>query len=189
MIKKLQESIQIITTLIKNCPLQPTIILDSTIIQLNINQLKVHNIKALILDLDNTIMVPDTGFLLTEIVDWLNLMKENNIEIIILSNNLKKKYLQKVSVILDQYNLEIIGGAAKPYRENILISIAKLQNQNIDIAPENIAIVGDRILTDILGGVHMNIPSILVKPLIGNKEVWYKRWGRQFEYLFVNSKL
>ena len=45
---------------------------------------------------------------------------------------------------------------------------------------ENIAIVGDQIFTDIIGGKRCNMYTILVEP-INKKDFWYTAWKRPIE--------
>ena len=45
---------------------------------------------------------------------------------------------------------------------------------------ENIAIVGDQIFTDIIGGHRCNMYTILVDP-INEKDFWYTMWKRPIE--------
>ena len=45
---------------------------------------------------------------------------------------------------------------------------------------ENIAIVGDQIFTDIMGGNRCNMFTILVEP-INEKDFWYTIWKRPIE--------
>lgn len=45
---------------------------------------------------------------------------------------------------------------------------------------ENIAIVGDQIFTDIIGGNRCNMFTILVEP-INKKDFWYTAWKRPIE--------
>ena len=47
--------------------------------------------------------------------------------------------------------------------------------------PQNIAVVGDQIFTDILGGNRSKMFTILVDPIDEKKDYWYTAWKRPIE--------
>ena len=47
--------------------------------------------------------------------------------------------------------------------------------------PENIAVIGDQIFTDILGGNRCKMFTILVDPIDKKKDYWYTAWKRPIE--------
>ena len=51
---------------------------------------------------------------------------------------------------------------------------------------ENIAIIGDQIFTDIIGGNRCNMFTILVEPL-DKKDFWYTAWKRPLENKIKNK--
>ena len=50
-----------------------------------------------------------------------------------------------------------------------------------NIKPENIAVVGDQIFTDVLGGNRCKMFTILVEPKDKKKDYWYTAWKRPIE--------
>ena len=46
---------------------------------------------------------------------------------------------------------------------------------------ENIAVVGDQIFTDIIGGNRSKMFTILVEPRDKEKDYWYTAWKRPIE--------
>jgi len=90
--------------------LKPTLIYNGDVTKVSINELKKLNIEGLILDLDNTIMAPESARLELPVKYWLDAMKLN-FTIVILSNNKKAFYLEAVRQVLD---LPVIGFAKKP---------------------------------------------------------------------------
>ena len=54
-------------------------------------------------------------------------------------------------------------------------------NLNIDF--KNIAVVGDQIFTDVIGGNRCNMFTILVDP-VDKKDLWYTAWKRPLENKF-----
>jgi len=75
----------------------------------------------------------------------------------LISNKPSKKRIAKIA---KELNLRYKYNASKP-RKKVTLSAIK----EIGIKPENIAIIGDRIFTDIIVGNRCNIKTILVKRL------------------------
>lgn len=90
---------------------KPTWMVES-IYQITPEQLKNAGIKAVLTDLDNTLIAWNNPEATEETIGWIKLMKENDIEVIILSNNTRKR-VGKVAGILD---LEFVPNALKPFQ-------------------------------------------------------------------------
>ena len=75
----------------------------------------------------------------------------------LISNNPSKKRIAKIA---KELNLRYKHNASKP-RKKVTLSAIK----EIDREPKNIAIIGDRIFTDIIVGNRCDIKTILVKRL------------------------
>ena len=54
----------------------------------------------------------------------------------------------------------------------------KYVQKETNINPENIAVVGDQIFTDVLGGNRSKMFTILVEPIDSKKDYWYTAWKR-----------
>lgn len=138
---------------------------------INIDFLNKNNIKALILDIDNT-LIDYYKNLEESIIQWAKKMKENGIILYILSNTNKEEKVKTVSKALD---IPYEFFAKKPSKKGFI----KIQNK-INIKPENIGVVGDQIFTDIVGGNRCNMFTILVDP-VDKKDYWYTAWKRPLE--------
>ncbi|MBO6243046.1 MAG: HAD hydrolase-like protein, partial [Clostridia bacterium] len=53
---------------------------------------------------------------------------------------------------------------------------------------ENIAVVGDQIFTDVIGGNRCKMYTILIKP-IDEKDFWYTAWKRPLENKIIDRYL
>lgn len=133
--------------------------------------LKENNIKALILDVDNT-LIDYYNNLSEETIYWAKKMKSNNIKLYILSNTNKKEKVENVSKKLD---IPYKHFAKKPLKTGFLKVQKELQEE-----PENIAVVGDQLFTDIIGGNRCKMFTILVEP-INTKDIWITMWKRPIE--------
>ena len=138
---------------------------------ITIDFLKQHNLKALILDVDNTLI--DYYKNLAEVKkQWAKELQDSGIILYILSNTNKEEKVKKVSEIL---NIPYEFFAKKPSKKGFL----KIQKK-ININPENIGVVGDQIFTDVIGGNRCNMFTILVDP-VDKKDYWYTAWKRPLE--------
>ena len=138
---------------------------------ITIEFLKKNQIKALLLDVDNT-LVDSTKKMTESVATWAKNLKGQGFKLCILSNTNDKEKLEKISQKLDiKYNYF----AMKPLK----IGFKKCQKE-LSEKSENIAIVGDQIFTDIIGGNRCNMYTILVDP-INSKDFWYTAWKRPIE--------
>ncbi|MDN6385682.1 MAG: HAD hydrolase family protein, partial [Alkalibacterium sp.] len=78
---------------------KPTWMVES-IYQITPEQLKSKNIKAVLTDLDNTLIAWNNPEATEETIEWIKTMKQNDIKVVILSNNSRKR-VKKVATILD----------------------------------------------------------------------------------------
>ena len=130
-----------------------------------------NKIKALILDVDNT-LIDYYKNLSDDVIEWAHSLQGQGIKMYILSNTNKKDKVEKVANSLEiPYKLF----ARKPSKGGFM----KIQKE-IKIEPENIGVVGDQIFTDVIGGNRCNMFTILVDP-VTPKDYWYTAWKRPIE--------
>lgn len=141
--------------------------------------LKQHGIKGFVFDLDNTIMAPKSGLLEPRIGAWLDTLRLEGFQLIVLSNNRHLNYVRQAEEVLQ---IPCIGQACKPRRGTFRLALQKMQLQ-----PEEVAMVGDRPLTDIWVGNRMGAFTILVDPLIKHQETRLVKFLRRLEHCFVQS--
>ena len=157
---------------------KPSLIIDD-ITRIDLAALKASGIRGFIFDLDNTIMAPHTGTLEDRIGTWLAILEAEGFKCIVLSNNKKADYCQLAEKVL---NIPVISHAAKPRRAKFREAL-----QMIGLLATEVAMVGDRPLTDIWVGQRMGAYTILVDPLIKHSEKVYVKVLRRMERLFVNE--
>lgn len=157
--------------------LKPTYIVEH-VTDINLEDLKEEGIKGLIFDLDNTLMAPRTGYLTEDIETWLKDLR-NEFKIAIVSNNPYQQYMEKAAEII---GCPAYGKANKPGRAVALKAI-----RGLDLLPSQVAIVGDRPLTDIWVGQRLKLITILVDPLIKHEEAAIIKFLRKMEKLFVGK--
>lgn len=145
--------------------------------EVDIKILKDNNIKALLLDVDNTLIDLDRN-ILDGAVEWCNNLKKEGIKFCILSNSNKKDKVEKVAKFLD---IPYIFFGTKPLKRGF----KKAKNLlNIDF--KNMAIIGDQIFTDVIGGNRCNMFTILVEP-ISTRELFITSVKRGLENLIIKN--
>ena len=137
-----------------------------------------NKIKLLILDVDNT-LIDYYKELSENVINWAKEMKGQGIKLYILSNTNNK---EKVKEVAKKLNIQYKYFAMKPLKKGF-----KHIQKETNIKPENIAVVGDQIFTDILGGNRSKMFTILVDPINDKKDYWYTAWKRPIENKIKNK--
>jgi HAD superfamily phosphatase (TIGR01668 family) len=154
---------------------KPTWMIDA-IYHLTPEQLKKQRIKAVLADLDNTLIAWNNPDGTQELIQWIETMKDAGIPVIILSNNSASR-VERVATILD---LEYVPRAIKP----TLIGFKKAEVK-LNFPKEDILMVGDQIMTDIWGANLAGIRTVLVKPII-DSDAWNTKLNRYMELHIMN---
>lgn len=144
--------------------------------KITIDFLKKNKIKALILDVDNT-LIDYYKNISIQVKQWVRNLKEEGIKLYILSNTNHKEKVEKVANTLEiPYEMF----AKKPFKSGFL----RVQNE-LKEKCENIGVVGDQIFTDVIGGNKCKMFTILVDP-VTPKDYWYTAWKRPIENIIKN---
>ena len=149
------------------------------ITDITLDYLNQNNIKALILDVDNTLIDIDRK-MVEGLVEWHKEISKGGVKTIILSNSNR---IDKIEKVANALNVEYLYLGLKPLKRGFKKAIAKL-----NLAPENIAAVGDQIFTDVIGANRCGLYPILVKP-VSTRDLWLTKWKRPIERKIVNHYL
>ncbi len=158
--------------------LKPTYLIDGDVTDIDLNQLQSDNIRGLIFDLDSTLLAPRSGQLTDAVQTWLDRARAM-FKVAIVSNNKKDPYIDHARYLFD---MPTIGRAAKPRRRAFLQATEILQLQ-----PSEVAVIGDRPLTDVLGGQRAGMKTILVRPLKTMNEPRWITFFRNLERCIIKS--
>ena len=141
------------------------------ITDITVELLNKYNIKALLLDVDNT-MSTHHGTILTDgLMDWIAKMQKNGIKLMVLSNS--KRF--RVEPFAARIGLPFISLGCKPLPSGYLRGVKALGEKR-----KNVAIVGDQIFTDVLGGNVVGMRTILLTP-IKLEDGWSFKLRRKLE--------
>lgn len=141
-----------------------------SIYDINYKKLLNMNIKCIAFDLDNTVASYKEDVPSVEVKELFNLLSDDFK--IILFSNASKKRLTPFKEIL---NVDSSYSTRKPLKKKYL-KIMRIYR----LKPEEIAFVGDQLITDIYGANKVGGISILVNP-IGTYEPINTKFNRFFE--------
>ena len=145
-----------------------------TFFDIDFNKLYLKGYRVILTDLDNTLISYDE-FVLTEvIINKLDSIRKIGFEVFIISNN----HPPRIEKFLEGTNYKGIGNARKPLKYGIKRA---LQLSNREYFIDEIAIIGDQLMTDIYGANRYEVYSILVNPLKRKTEKWYTKINRKIE--------
>lgn len=136
--------------------LKPDIVVPGTVLQLSSATLRHRGIRGIIFDVDDTLVPlrrPDPA---PEVIDWLQQIAPE-FQIWLVSNNISST---RIAQIAAAFNLPHIHRAGKPSRRALRRAI-----QQMELPLDQVALVGDRVLTDVLAGNRLGLLTILVAPL------------------------
>lgn len=148
------------------------------IYEINLEELKTKGIKALLFDLDSTLMASKTGFYDEKTIEWLNKVRKDFF-VAVVSNNYDPKYIEKVKQVSD---FPLVFEAKKPDTA----ATEKLMKCH-NLTAECTAFVGDRPLTDILCGKRIGCTTILVDSISADREKPIVRFVRALERVTVKK--
>ena len=155
--------------------LQPDLVLGNTIFNLTPQILSQHNIKGLILDVDETLVPFKQKEASMELQQWIAKISQNT-PIWLVSNNVSQA---RISDIAKSVDLPFIFAARKPSRRKL-----KQAARAMNLPVEQVAMVGDRLFTDVLAGNRLGMFTILVEPMVDPLAVARSHPIRDFEIWF-----
>lgn len=104
--------------------------------------LKKEKVKLLLCDLDNTLRLHSEKEPADELADWVEELKNAGVKIMIISNNGRKKMMQK---FCEPLGVECVWWAKKP----VSTKLTEAMN-NLGAKPEETVMLGDKWSTDVL---------------------------------------
>lgn len=137
--------------------LQPDLILGAPIFSLTPDLLQQHKLKGLVLDVDDTIVPLRVAQASDELRHWIEQIKPIA-SVWLVSNNLSQA---RISSIADSLHLPYLLGARKPSRRKLKRAV-----EAMNLPVEQVAMVGDRLFTDVLAGNRLGMFTILVEPML-----------------------
>jgi len=134
--------------------------------------------RTVFLDVDNTLISYEERELPLQTLEWVESIKRLGFRCFILSNNLSKKRIKRVSL---QTKMPGVYFALKPFT----FAITDLARE-YNISLKHSIIIGDQVLKDVLLGNWLGMHSILVDP-IDIKKSFLKTFQRDLEVRLLDK--
>lgn len=121
------------------------------------NDLLAQGYRNVLLDVDNTILTRDTHEVPRDVGAWLARAREAGISFCLVSNNWHEGVYQLAS----RLSLPIVAKAVKPLPPAMLMALSKIEAKR-----SNTVVIGDQLITDVLGAHFLGMKAYLLAPLV-----------------------
>ncbi len=128
-----------------------------------------QGIKALLIDIDNTLAPYEQALPDERINNYFNSLSSAGIKAALVSNNNR----ERVELFNRDLKLLAFADSKKPSKKTLLLAMEKMES-----TVENTAAIGDQLLTDALGAHSIGIPAYIVPPIKDKRNLFFrfKRW-------------
>lgn len=134
-------------------------------------------IKALLIDIDNTLAPYEQPDPDERIRAWFDELQKNGIQAALVSNN----HAPRVERFNQTLGLLAFADSGKPKKKTLLLAIERLGAKK-----EETAMLGDQLLTDSFAGKHIGLPSLIVPPIKDKTNLFF-RFKRLCERPFIRK--
>lgn len=118
--------------------------------------IKKSGAAAVLIDADNTLAFHNSQEPYPGVVNWIKTIVSSGIPMIIISNNNK----ERVRPFAEKLGLPFVEKSAKPLPKGFLRACKRL-----GVPPSKVAVIGDQIFTDVVGGNLIGAKVFLTEPL------------------------
>lgn len=143
---------------------------------INYSKLKKLGIKCIIFDLDNTLGKIDEDIIPKKNKELINKLKKD-FEVVIISNNTKKR----ISKFCESLNTTFVSFSLKP----LPFGFRKIKRK-FKLKREEMCMIGDQLMTDILGANIFKMYTILIDP-IADKDLKITTFNRYLENKIIKK--
>ncbi len=134
-------------------------------------------IKALLIDIDNTLAPYEQPIPDERIINWFAALKERGIKASLISNN----HPPRVELFNKDLGLDAYPDSGKPKGKMLKVAMDKMGS-----TPENTAGLGDQLLTDTLAAHNLGLISIIVPPIKDKSNAFFK-FKRKLECPYIRK--
>ena len=142
----------------------PTKIYDN-IYAITPEELASFGVRALILDIDNTLVTYDDPKPTERVAAWLEAMHAAGVQTAFVSNN----HAPRVESFCEGLNCYFHADAKKPSRRYLVEAM-----EHMGTTLDNTACVGDQLFTDVWAGKRLGIKAFLVPPIKDKKTLFFR---------------
>ena len=128
--------------------------------------LKGRGVEAVILDIDNTLVPYEIAEPTDEVRAWLTALNEAGIKTAFVSNN----HAPRVELFNKTLGYPAFPDSGKPFKKACRAAMEAMGSK-----PENTAIIGDQVFTDVLAGRNAGLNcALLVKPIKDKTNLFFR---------------
>lgn len=124
--------------------------------EISLDRLADEGIRGIIVDLDNTLVAYHDSNVLPEVADWIAAAVKEGFGVVLVSNN----WNERVAAIGMQLGVRTVSSAMKPLPLAFMRALRVLGTPRRETV-----VVGDQLLTDVLGAKLMGMRAILTEPI------------------------
>lgn len=137
----------------------------NNIFEIDADHLLSLGIRGIITDMDNTLVPWSDRTVHPRLAEWFATLKNKGFKIFIVSNNSRDRGAQ----LARELDIPAIWYAVKPRRRAFRKALERMR-----LSPGEVAVVGDQIFTDVLGGNRLGLYTIHVMPISEKEFIWTK---------------
>jgi uncharacterized protein len=137
--------------------LQPDLVLGKSVLGITPQVICDQNLKGLVLDVDETIVPVGMKQLDPDVQAWAKEI-QTVVPLSLVSNNVG---YERIRIIAEGMGVPFIASAGKPSRRKL-----RKAAEEMNLPFDQIAMVGDRLFTDVLAGNRVGLFTILVQPML-----------------------
>lgn len=123
---------------------------------IDLNALRERGIKALLFDLDNTLLPPDEYQPSVPVVNWFSSLKEQGFYPLFIVNDLFKRRVQNIA---ENLKIDTYYFVCKPYTG----ILQRIIEKELSLKRSEVALIGDQLFFDILPGNLLDLYTILIR--------------------------
>lgn len=152
--------------------------LKKSVTAISVDTLREWGIRAVLLDVDNTLTAHDSQTLPKEVSAWLQAVQAAGMTALLVSNGNRKR----IQPFAEKIGLPFTALAAKPLPYGFL----KAKKQ-LGLKRRECLVVGDQIFTDVLGGKLAGMRVAQVLPLACDTDTAFIRFKRKIERMIMKN--
>lgn len=149
-----------------------------TVHDLDLLSLYSRGFRGIITDLDNTLVGAKEPYATPELIQWLEEAKAIGFQVVIVSNNNEGRVMRFTKPL----GIPYVHAARKPRRKPFQRALDILA-----LAPSETIVLGDQMMTDVLGGNRSGLFTVLVLPISRADEGIMTRFNRRMETMILTK--
>lgn len=142
--------------------------------------LQARGYRWLLFDVDNTITTWNNRQVSPVVEEWFAALPSFGLKSCLLSNN----SAERLQGLAERLKIDFYAKARKPLPGGYLRAASQ-----IGAKPEGVLMLGDQLMTDILGAGLAGLDSVLIKPISLAQEFRWTYVNRRIEKLFIKGVL